>query len=231
MTAPATLNDLVSMLELRRWMDRHHPVAAVIDTLSKCMGAGTDENSNSDMSTALTVVDRMKALGVTVVLIHHPGHEHQQRARGASALEIGVDTAIRVEKTSELYGQLTCDKQKRSKPFGAISFQLAEEVIAEDGEEVETTLAVVGPIGPYTAGAQEAEARRDRRETNRAGVIAYLAEHEQATEATTAKACEGLASLSGSYRKKFFDAMAADGLIVSAGSQRQSRLWRLPSVQ
>jgi hypothetical protein len=34
------------------------------------MGPGTDENNNSDMTAVLTVVDQIKALGVTVVLIH-----------------------------------------------------------------------------------------------------------------------------------------------------------------
>ncbi len=33
--------------------------------------------------------------------------------------------------------------------------------------------------------------------------------------------------MSGAYRKKFFDAMAADGLIVCSGQERQSRIWGL----
>jgi hypothetical protein len=232
MTSPARLNSADSMMELMLWIELHEPIAVAIDTLSKSMGAGTDENSNSDMSAALTVVDRIKAQGITVVLIHHPGHEHQQRARGASALEIGVDTSIHVERTSELHGKLTCEKQKRSRPFKSISFQLAEQVVpgATEDDEPETTLAVVGAIGRYAAGAQEAEARQDKRAANRAAVLEYLAEHDQAAESVIAKACEGLNSLSGAYRKKFFDAMASDGLIVSAGKERQSRIWRLPTV-
>jgi hypothetical protein len=93
-------------------------------------------------------------------------------------------------------------------------------------------LAVVGPIGKYTAGAmeaeaKEAEAKEDRRQAKRTAVVAYLTDHGEAPEAVIAKECEGLASMSGSYRKRFFDAMAADGLIVSSGQERQSRLWRL----
>jgi hypothetical protein len=231
MRTPARLNSAESMAGLMLWIELHEPIAVAIDTLSKSMGVGTDENSNSDMSAALTVVDRIKAQGITVVLIHHPGHEHQQRARGASALEIGVDTSIHVERTSELFGKLTCEKQKRSKPFAAISFQLAEQVVpgATDNEP-ETTLAVVGPIGRYAAGAQETEAKQDRQAAKRTAVLDYLADHEQATESVIAKAWDGLASLSGDYRKKFFDAMAGEGLIVSAGKERQSRLWRLPTV-
>jgi hypothetical protein len=228
MTSPARLNSAESMADLMLWIELHEPIAVAIDTLSKSMGAGTDENSNSDMSAALTVVDRIKAQGITVVLIHHPGHEHQQRARGASALEIGVDTSIHVDRTSELHGKLTCEKQKRAKPFGAISFQLAEQVVrGASDDEPETTLAVVGAIGTYAAGAQEAEAKRDRQAAKRTAVLEYLADHEQATESVIVKACEGLGSLNGDYRKRFFDAMAAAGLIVSAGKERQSRLWRL----
>jgi AAA domain len=231
MTTPARLNSADAMAELMLWIELHEPIAVAIDTLSKSMGAGTDENSNSDMSAALTVVDRIKAQGITVVLIHHPGHEHQQRARGASALEIGVDTSIRVEKISELHGKLTCEKQKRSKPFAGIAFQLAEQIVpGATDDEPETTLAVVGTVGRYAAGAQEAEAKQDRQVAKRTAVLDYLAEHDQATESVIAKACEGLRSLSGDYRKRFFDAMAAAGLIEPAGKERQSRLWRLPTV-
>jgi RecA-family ATPase len=227
MITPTQLHDPGHALNLLAWIELHQPIAVAIDTLSKSMGPGTDENSNSDMTTVLTVVDQIKALGVTVVLIHHPGHEHQKRPRGGSALEIGVDTSIRVERTAELHAKLTCEKQKRGKHFAPISFHLAEIELPMTNGEDETTLAVVGPIGKYTAGAMEAEAKSDRRQAKRTAVIAYLTDHGEAPEAVIAKEREGLASMSGSYRKKFFDAMAADGLIVSSGQERQSRLWRL----
>jgi hypothetical protein len=227
MITPTQLHDPGHALNLLAWIDLHQPIAVAIDTLSKSMGPGTDENSNSDITTVLTVVDQIKARGVTVVLIHHPGHEHQKRARGASALEIGVDTSILVERTTELFGRITCEKQKRGKHFGAISYKLAELEIGSTDGEVETTLAMVGPIGKYTAGAMEAEAKEDRRQAKRTAVVEYLSDHGEAPEAVIAKECEGLASMSGSYRKKFFDAMASDGLIVSSGQERQSRLWRL----
>ena len=148
MTSPAQLHDPEQVMQLMLWIAWHQPIAVAIDTFSKSMGPGTDENSNSDITTVLTAVDQIKAGGITVVLIHHPGHEHQQRARGASALYIGVDTSIAVKKTSELYGKITCEKQKRGKHFGAIGFQLAELEVPGNGDDMETTLAVVGPIGP-----------------------------------------------------------------------------------
>jgi hypothetical protein len=230
MTTPTQLHDPVQALYLLAWIERHQPIAVAIDTLSKSMGPGTDENNNSDMTAVLTVVDQIKALGVTVVLIHHPGHEHQKRARGASALEIGVDTSILVERTSELHAKLTCEKQKRGKHFGAISFNLAELEIGDVDGDPETTLAVVGSIGKYAAGAMEAEAKADRRNAKRTAVVEYLANNREASEAVMAKECDGLDSLSGISRRKFFDAMASDGLIVSSGQERQSRLWRLPPV-
>jgi len=70
MTTPTQLHDPVHALHLLAWIDRHQPIAVAIDTLSKSMGPGTDENNNSDMTAVLTVVDQIKALGVTVVLIH-----------------------------------------------------------------------------------------------------------------------------------------------------------------
>jgi len=227
MITPTRLHDPGHSLNLLAWIELHQPIAVAIDTLSKSMGPGTDENSNSDITTVLTAVDQIKALGVTVVLIHHPGHEHQKRARGASALEIGVDTSILVERTSEFYGRITCEKQKRGKHFGVISYKLAELEIAGTDDEIETTLAVVGPIGKYTAGAMEAEAKEDRRQAKRTAVISYLTDYGAAPESVIAQECEGLASMSGTYRKKFFDAMAADSLIICCGQEKQSRLWRL----
>jgi hypothetical protein len=227
MTTPPALHDPAQALKLLAWIETHQPVAVAIDTLSKSMGPGTDENSNSDLSVVLGVADKIKAMGVTVVLIHHPGHEHQKRPRGGSALEIGVDTSILVEWTRELFGKLTCAKQKRSKHFDPIGFRLEEQEVPGTGEDPETTLVVVGTSSQYSAAAMEAQAKADRREARRAEVVAYLSEHEKASEAVIAKEVEGLGSLSGEYRKKFFDAMERDGLIVSAGRERQSRLWRL----
>jgi len=227
MTTPAQLHDPVQALHLLAWIERHQPIAVAIDTLSKSMGPGTEENSNSDITVALGVADQIKALGITAVLIHHPGHEHQRRPRGGSALGIGVDTSILVERTGELVGKLTCTKQKRSRDFDPIGFRLAELPVPGTGEDPETTLAVVGPLGSFGTGALEAQVRADRREAKRAAVLAYLSEHEQASESVMAKECEGIGSLSGEYRKRFFDAMERDGLIVCAGRERGSRLWQL----
>jgi hypothetical protein len=227
MTVPAQLSDEAHVIQLMGWIARHKPIAVAIDTFSKSMGRGVDENSNSDISAILTVVDQIKAKGITVILIHHPGHEHQSRARGASALQIGVDTSIRVEKSAEMMTKLTCEKQKRGKCFETISVQLAEHEVPGEGEDVETTLAVVGPVGRYAAAAQEAEQRAARRDARQQAVIEYLKDHGQASESQVAKHCEGFTSLSGEYRKKFFDAMADAGLIVCTGRERQSRTWRL----
>jgi hypothetical protein len=65
MTTPAQLHDPLQALYLLAWIELHQPIAVAIDTLSKSMGPGTDENSNSDMTA-----------------VHQPGDEiRQSRAR------------------------------------------------------------------------------------------------------------------------------------------------------
>lgn len=73
----------------------------IIDTLAKCMKG--DENSVEDMSRAMEGVDRMRAAGATVLLLHHTKKTSQdfddaqdidQEVRGSSALIGFADTHL-----------------------------------------------------------------------------------------------------------------------------------------
>jgi len=175
MTSPTRLKDGDHMDQIMRWVNCHKPIAVVIDTLSKSMGPGTDENSNSDLTVVLIAVDRIKASGAAVFLLHHPGHGNQERERGAYALRAGVDTRILVQKTAELYGKLTFLRQKRGKLAEPIRFKLAEHQvhIDEDGD-IETSLAVACAVGLLEGAAAEFETRAAKREDKRDAVLAHL---------------------------------------------------------
>ena len=77
------------------------PVSIFIDTTARNFGDG-DENSNRDMGRFVANVDRFlrEPFSACVTALHHPGHQEQQRARGASALigAIDFDYALTINK-------------------------------------------------------------------------------------------------------------------------------------
>jgi hypothetical protein len=71
----------------------------VVDTLARAM-AGGDENSSTDMTSAVRAVDEIKTItGAHVMLIHHPGKNEAKGARGHSSLRAAIDTEIEVSKS------------------------------------------------------------------------------------------------------------------------------------
>jgi hypothetical protein len=233
MSTPAHLTDADAMEDLRLIIDQQRPIVIVFDTLSKSM-SGADESDNTAINAVLDAVDRIKEQhdGITVVLIHHPGHTNKDRERGASALPDGVDCRLLVERTADMYGRVTCKKQKRGKKFDPIGFRLSEhEFPGEDGD-VETTLVVVGPTadtdyGELAAGATEVDQVRDER---RKAVEAHLKANGEARERDLAD-LPGVAINSGSTRRKFFDEMQEAGLIqLVREDARRVKIWALPAL-
>jgi hypothetical protein len=72
---------------------------------------------------------------------------------------------------------------------------LAEQEVPGTGDDMETTLAIVGQFGRYAAGALEARAKRARREAKRMVAVADPTDHGAAPESVIAKGCKGLSSL------------------------------------
>lgn len=112
------------------------PGVFCIDTLSKNYGA--DENDNSAMTAYLQTMDRLKYRypGSTIILIHHSGHNAQERARGASALKAGIDCEMLVKGDEETY-TVTCSKMKNAPQFKDMTFKKEViELLDDDGEPV-----------------------------------------------------------------------------------------------
>lgn len=92
----------------------------LLDTLNMAM-IGLEENSAKDASTLLAAAKFVKkALGCTVILIHHTPDNDAHKARGSSAFFAGFDTVLRVEadwkvKLAHLYVQ----KQKNDEALKA----------------------------------------------------------------------------------------------------------------
>lgn len=73
------------------------PRLLVIDTVARAM-AGMNENDAQDVGEFIEALDMLKrALGCTVLAIHHSGKDHDRGARGSSAFLGGVDTMLEVK--------------------------------------------------------------------------------------------------------------------------------------
>jgi archaellum biogenesis ATPase FlaH len=191
----------------------------VIDTFGKSLG-WADENSNSDINRALLRVAKIKDLGIAVVLIHHSGHS-ADRLRGASAMYGAVDTIIKAEVVGELLVKLSCERQRRSRPFEPIYTQLSELEIGTDEQgRPETSLAVVGRTSKVKGLMVEHLARRQ-------GILDYLsglAEHE--AKQSDIVHTLGL-RMNGSARQALFEGLADDGFIEKVDSAGKALVWRL----
>lgn len=78
----------------------HSPAMVVIDTLARNLGDG-DENSNADIGRFVHHIDALRLrLGVTVLVVHHTGHQDTGRARGGSALNAAMDVSFLVDGLS-----------------------------------------------------------------------------------------------------------------------------------
>jgi hypothetical protein len=179
----------------------------VIDTFGKSLGrlGGVDENSNSDVNRALMTIGKVKELGIAVLLIHHTGKKGGT-PRGASALFGGIDTSIRVKRTPGAYiATLSCDRQKRGKPFDPFRANFVEHVIGQDSRgRDETSLAVVGVSSMDTA---------DR-------VLEIIREHEwEYTKTELIKAVGGRAEVARFKVSK----LEEDGTIVTRSEARQRK--------
>ncbi|MBO6510140.1 MAG: AAA family ATPase [Roseibium sp.] len=119
------------------------PAMIVIDTLARNFGPG-DENSNNDMGQFLNHVDGLlrARFGATVAIVHHTGHTHKQRARGATALKGGMDFEYRIESVGAgMVACMTCTKMKDAREPADQWFEGTEiHVGGFDGDEEITSL-------------------------------------------------------------------------------------------
>jgi hypothetical protein len=116
----------------------------VVDTLARSMGGG-DENSTQDMNAFIMACDCIRQrTGATVLIVHHVGKSAQAGARGSSALQAAVDTAIEVEKLDG--GRVArVVKQKDGAEGQELGFELEVVEIGQDDEGEPITTCVVHP--------------------------------------------------------------------------------------
>ncbi len=108
----------------------------IIDTLHRNMGDG-DENSSSDFGKFLRNIDTfLKPLGVTVLIIHHSGHEATTRSRGTSSI---LQKIVLIDHWRELaYKTISTDSDEEGKAQAKKkAFKRCRDKLLADGYTVE----------------------------------------------------------------------------------------------
>ena len=124
------------------------PLLVIIDTLAQTMVG--EQNSTSDVD-KFTSILRELFQNSAVMLLHHAGHMHKSRGRGASSLPAACDWEFRLEEFKESpdtenvikYVRLVNTKQRDEESQNEISFSLIRVVLGEDedGDEITTVVA------------------------------------------------------------------------------------------
>jgi hypothetical protein len=239
-TQPAALTDPAdarALEEIVATFSREHgpPKLIVFDTLARSIGPA-DENSNSDVSRAVAVLDRLRAAtGACALAVHHVGHGSKDRPRGASALPAACDWVWLVERGEDGVIRARCTKSKDSEPPSPLAFELRTvelDLIDEDGRPVTSAVLhrVDPPEAPRRVGragygpnlAIAIEVLRAEVERHRANVIASGRDPDLAR--VTLNAWRDACVRAGLDRRRFWDARQAlaragetveDGMFVS----------------
>ena len=114
----------------------------IIDTLHRNMGDG-DENSSSDFGKFLRNIDIfLKPLGVTVLIIHHSGHESTDRSRGTSSIRCAWDFEFKTTLNSQ--GLTLSNTKVKDGPTPApMLFDFVPVTLGEDEDGEPITSAVL----------------------------------------------------------------------------------------
>lgn len=112
----------------------YKPAVVVIDTLSRSM-VGGDENNQKDMGLFVHSCDMIREkLNCAVMVIHHTGKTGDNE-RGSSVLRAAADMMISVTNEEGII-KIACGKAKDSKPFPHRYCRLQEVTITQNKQEV-----------------------------------------------------------------------------------------------
>jgi len=128
----------------------------VLDTLAR-MTPGSDEGASAT-GLAIRACDRLRdELGCFVLLLHHPGHQNQGRARGHSSFYAALDAELLIEspdKRADSVRTITATKVRDGEADRVLgAFQLDVLVLGqdEDGDDI-TSCALEPTDAPTRAG-------------------------------------------------------------------------------
>lgn len=119
-------------------MRGEHPVLIIVDTLSRAMPLGKDENTSKDMMAFLNEVDKVRdRYNCVVLIVHHTGHgsKTKDRARGSSSFRAALDYEFLLNNSKKLF---EATKMKETELPDPLSYQIISvgdsAVVVFDGE-------------------------------------------------------------------------------------------------
>jgi hypothetical protein len=125
----------------------------VVDTYHRNMGGG-NENSADDFGAVLRNIDTfLKPLGVTVLIIHHSGHEATGRSRGSSSIRAAMD--FEYQTTLSSHGLILSNTKMKDATtpapmlFDFVPVTLGED---EDGESITSAYLNASEVGEHGGG-------------------------------------------------------------------------------
>jgi hypothetical protein len=120
------------------------PVYVVVDTLHRHLRVGAKENTGEDIAPLIAAADSIKdEFGCTVTLVHHTGHQADDRERGWSGMRASWDWSESVQRNDKDV-VVTCRKAKDWDEPAPMTFALESvELPYEDAYGVRETSAVL----------------------------------------------------------------------------------------
>lgn len=140
------------------------PGDIIVDTLSQTLGSA-NENENRDVAAYLQKLgaELRDVFGSTVLIIHHTGHNSQDRMRGAAALGMNADFVFGLRQDAKFRATLKCYKQKDDEKSEPAPFLMHKRTLEldEDGEPITSLAAAHSPqVGAGSEGSKP-ETQRD----------------------------------------------------------------------
>jgi hypothetical protein len=204
----------------------------VVDTLSRTMGGGSEDQS-ADMGAFVANIDRLRAAtGATIMIVHHSGKEAARGARGHSLLRGAVDTEIEVSRDADTgfcLAQVT--KQREYPTEGKLYFSIRQVELGIDAEGDAVTACVIDeedrPAGarsrkPKLSSAQQRALQLLQTAIDEAGEIPPASNHIPAntrcvTEELWRRYCyQGGISAGDQNAKRMAFTRAAEALVATA---------------
>lgn len=192
------------------------PAMVVIDTLARNMGDG-DENSNADIGRFVHHIDALRLrLGITVVVVHHTGHQDTGRARGGSALNAAMDVSFLVDGLSVT--QTKTKEGANAAPIGIElhGVELPPEWKDNKGRVLQTAVAVA-------TGVTFVERKKPLSPSAQTGMDAYRLASQRA-----GLVCDSTGTVSvhlDDWRAAFYEISTADTVETKKKAFQRAREW------
>jgi RecA-family ATPase len=128
------------------------PALLIVDTLSRMMPAGGDENSVKDMMAFVKAVDQIRdRFDCVAVIVHHTGVADDKRARGSTSLKAAMDAELCITKRGAIRTAEWIKLKDLPEELHPQEFALEPELLGQDDDGNLITSAVVEWRGETTA--------------------------------------------------------------------------------